>query len=334
MLRTALGRSEWTRAAAEHGARVASLLAEGRDAKGGLRADHPIFNFLRSYYFVKSAADVRKKLTRWSPGALAWLRLGNIPDAEQDQTLSALRLERAPQDEPPPHDGRLQDSSSYCRVIVTQKDADALHFVQGVLQSTTTNAPVLNCFGMHEWAMLYQEADEDEPFAAQFQSLPRRVAQQDINATVRALKVNCTHFDAMRFFAKSAKTYSRHHDIDREQSFVSENPACLHAQMDLLRHALKLGALIPGAMLANALELALEARALDVAASPYDATAFGLEPVAVETEVGKAEYKTRQLRLAQRARPLRRAMLDYTRAVIDARVDPYASKEAASGAHA
>lgn len=305
-----LRRTDWLEASQRHIQRVSSLLEAGRDAKGGLREDHPVFNFLRSYYFVRTANDIKKKLLRWSPGALALLAPERyLPAKTISESLPGLDLEV------------VEDNAglSFARVRMTKASFDNLRFSQGVLEATTTNAPILNCYGMHEWAMLYQEPNEEEPFATKFQSLPRRVSQGTINETVRSQKVNCSHFDAMRFFAPSAKPYSKFDGLTREGSFTSENPACLHAQMDLLRHALKLGPLLSGEILVECLEIALEARSFDVAASPYDASQFGLESIPVETSEGRALYKSRQIQLAQRARPLRKALLDIIQTTLEVR---------------
>ena len=44
----------------------------------------------------------------------------------------------------------------------------------------------------------------------------------------------------------------------------------------------------------DCLELAADARALDMRASPYDLRGYGFEPIAVETPGGRAEYVAAQ----------------------------------------
>lgn len=61
--------------------------------------------------------------------------------------------------------------------------------------------------------------------------------------------------------------------------------------MDLLKWAWKLGPLLNSDLLCDVLELALEARRVDVAASPYDASAFLAEPIRIETDEGRRIYK-------------------------------------------
>ena len=52
--------------------------------------------------------------------------------------------------------------------------------------------------------------------------------------------------------------------------------------MDLYKWCYKLGPLVDSELLLDCLELAAEARALDMRASPYDLRDFGFEPIAVE----------------------------------------------------
>ncbi|MBM9466307.1 hypothetical protein JL106_03310 [Nakamurella sp. YIM 132084] len=97
-----------------------------------------------------------------------------------------------------------------------------------------------------------------------------------------------------------------------------EQPGCLHVSMDLYRWAYQLGPLVPGSLLLDCFELARDVRVLDMRASPYDLTELGLEPVAVETAAGRAEYVAAQRAFAHRAAPLRTALLDLVRVTLAA----------------
>lgn len=93
--------------------------------------------------------------------------------------------------------------------------------------------------------------------------------------------------------------------------------------MDLFRYAVKLWPFCPSELVADALELAVAARVLDMRASPYDLSAwhqpkgdgggggggFDLTPVRIETAEGRKEYQRAQAGLAARAQPVRRRML-------------------------
>jgi hypothetical protein len=62
-------------------------------------------------------------------------------------------------------------------------------------------------------------------------------------------------------------------------------------------------------LVADCFALAREIRELDMRASPYDLRGLGYPPVPVETEAGRAEYAAAQHDFAQRAGPLRTALL-------------------------
>jgi hypothetical protein len=60
----------------------------------------------------------------------------------------------------------------------------------------------------------------------------------------------------------------------------------------------------------DCLEMAADARAVDMRASPYDLREYGFEPIAVETLAGRAEYVRAQQSVAERAAPLRAILAD------------------------
>ena len=80
--------------------------------------------------------------------------------------------------------------------------------------------------------------------------------------------------------------------------------------MDCYKWAYKLGPLIDSGLLVDCLELAADARELDMRASPYDLSDYGFEPIAIETPAGRAEYVRAQQDIAERAAPLRAALAD------------------------
>jgi hypothetical protein len=51
-------------------------------------------------------------------------------------------------------------------------------------------------------------------------------------------------------------------------------------------------------------------RELDMRASPYDLSALGYEPVAIETAHGRAEYVARQRQFAARGQALRTELIE------------------------
>ena len=83
----------------------------------------------------------------------------------------------------------------------------------------------------------------------------------------------------------------------------------VHAHMDLLKIALRLQPFCNPDLLQRVLKLSLDARRLDVAASPYDATSYNVEVIPVETETGRSLYRKQQRALMDRAEPIRRELL-------------------------
>ena len=220
---------------------------------------------------------------------------------------------------------------------IKQKYATPYLWYYHVLSNTFTNPnPITHCFGLHEWAMLYHPLTSKlpPPPSAKYQKhLPRRVSQQIINDTVERKGVSCTHYDAIRFFAKDAlplllsqpnttpnqssiKNNDEDQNVDDNALPVSrldqvnlEQPACVHANMDLLKMALKISPFISSSIVTDALELAIASRKLDVAASPYDASSYGLDPVMIETVEGRRIYKETQIALMEKGQQVRQKLL-------------------------
>lgn len=278
---TALAAPEWTALAREHAERADALTA-GRRARAALGEKHPVDDFLFTYYGYKPA-----QLRRWHPGAGVLLR-------NADEPRGTWRWYRV--------HGRdaIVDHERFAR----EKDL-LLAGLGRILRGTRSRRAQFGCFGLHEWAMVYRQAQHRHP-------APLRLGQADTDAVVEAHQLGCTHFDAFRFFSPDAVPRNRL-PLAREQQQVTEQPGCLHANMDLYKWAVKLGPLIPGRLLLDCFELARDIRELDMRASPYDLTEWGYAPVAIEAAEGKAEYVGLQRVFAERAEPLREELI----AVID-----------------
>lgn len=272
----------WRAAADAHAARADALTADHRDRRArGER--HAVEDFLFEYYPAKPA-----QLRRWHPGAGA----GLAPGA----------------DGPAPHAGWRWYRADGDGVVTLDLDAfladrgDTVRYVHALLSATAARPAATGCFGLHEWAMVYRQDGADRRHA-----LPLRLGSAGTDAVVESHRIRCTHLDAFRFFTPEARPRNATQPT-RESQVRDEQPGCLHANMDLYKWALKLGPLVPGALLLDAFELAAEIRRTDMQASPYDVTAYGLEPVAIETPEGKAEYVRRQRGFAERAAGLRSAL--------------------------
>lgn len=241
---------------------------------------HPVWDFLFTYYSL-----LPRQLRIWHPG------FGVALGGEAAQ--------------------RYLDRSGYGRgrqgVTVTREHllarVDTVRFIARLLRATASRPARLNCFGLHEWAMVYRA-----PAARRHDQVSLRLGPAGTDAVVESMPLRCSHFDAYRFFTepaalRNAGTPTRAEQIDWEQ------PGCVHANMDLYKWCYKLGPLVASELLLDCLDLAADARALDMRASPYDLTAHGLAPIAIETQRGGAEYVRCQRDIARRAAPLREALL-------------------------
>ena len=201
---------------------------------------------------------------------------------------------------------------------------------RGILQQTLNAEPILHCHGLHEWAMQYQPESAPPPPSAKYQAhLPLRVDRQIINETVERNGVSCTHVDALRYFAPAAAPLNHHGSkLDRIDQLRLEQPACVHAQMDLLKIALRLQPFCGSELIQHTLATALQARRLDVAASPYDASAYGVGIVPVETAEGRALYRREQIKLMKQAVPVRKEVLRAYDALLQAAFDDSVLAEA------
>jgi hypothetical protein len=176
-----------------------------------------------------------------------------------------------------------------------------------LLRNTQLREATLNCFGLHEWAMVYQ-ADRHNIRHGD----PFRVSQDQIDSLIVEVGLRCTHIDAFRFFTEEAapQNLNRLNIVPtRDNQKDIEQPGCLHANMDLYKHCMWFQPMIPGELVLDCFELAREARTLDMQASPYDLVKYGYEPIKIEEGAGRATYVVRQRYLSQRAQNLRQRLV-------------------------
>lgn len=268
----------WTERAAAHHARVDAFTA-GHRARADRGESHPVWDFLFTYYSLRP-----RRLRTWHPGygiVLAGPRAAKYLDRSGYRATS---------------DGVTVSTDYLAARIPT------VRFVAGLLRATAARAPRFGCFGMHEWAMVYRAGTPRHAGVA------LRLGAAGTDAVVESIPLRCSHFDAYRFFTAAAVGRNEQ-PLTRQRQADTEQPGCLHANMDLYKWSYKLGPLVAAELVMDCLELAAEARLLDMQASPYDLAAYGFEPVAVEEPAGRAEYIRRQSLLAERAAPLRTALL-------------------------
>ncbi len=268
-------RATWQARATAHAARVDTWVQPylARRQRG---ERHPVHDFLFTYYSQRPAA-----LRRWHPGFGIVLLDAAEYDGQKGYAPTAEGWSVSP--------GHLASQ----RVLVES--------VHRLLAATSRRTPTLGCFGLHEWAMVHgtDEVRHDWPL---------RLGGAGTDTVVESHRITCSHFDAFRFFTDTARPLNTLQP-GRDDRPAYEQPGCLHAGMDLYKHAFRLSPLVASELVADCFALAWDIRELDMRASPYDFEALGFEPVRIETPSGKQEYVAAQRTFAERGAPLRARLI-------------------------
>jgi hypothetical protein len=264
-----LDHADWVERERRHVERADEFLGPHRDRAQRGEA-HPVWDFLFSYYSLRP-----RQVRRWHPG---W----------------GVALAGRPAD-------RLLERAGYGRlgaaVTVTAEHlrsrADTVAFIAELLRATAARPARLNCFGLHEWAMVYRTSE------VRHGQVPLRLGSAGTDAVVESTSLRCSHFDAYRFFTEPAVPRNAE-TLTRSTQVATEQPGCVHANMDLYKWSYKLGPLVPSVLLMDCLDLA----------------DYGIRPIAIEDAAGRTEYVRRQRDLAGRAAPLRAALLNRCEALL------------------
>ena len=278
-LAPALDVADWQARRDAHEERVDAWLTPhlGRRRAG---VKHPVEDFLFTYYSYRPA-----QLRRWHPGAGVALRDADPAAFGPDYAVGAA--------------GLTLDTDR-----VRARRAESIAWIRTLLAATAGRPAQFGCFGMHEWAMVYRQTQEQ----VRHNAWPLRLSPAATAAVVEERGVRCSHFDAFRFFTTPARPLNVLQPT-RDSQHALEQPGCLHANMDLYKWAYKLSPLVCSELVADCFELAREIRTLDMRASPYDLAGLGYPPVRVETPEGRAEYAAAQRGFAERAAALRSRLL-------------------------
>ncbi|WGW13037.1 3-methyladenine DNA glycosylase [Saxibacter everestensis] len=278
--RPRLSPAEWRAREAAHLER-ATALTEAHLARRSRAETHPVQDFLFTYYPFKPG-----QLKRWHPGA------------EVELVGAAERADWRWYSVDPAGTASV-DADRYLA-----DRGDGLLFIRELLLNTSERRAEFGCFGLHEWAMVYRQSDDD----VRHNGVPLRLGSDGTDAVVERHRIRCSHFDAFRFFTDEAAPMNEFQPT-RERMRELEQPGCLHAGMDLYKWAAKLGPLVPGELLLDCFDLAQDIRELDMRASPYDLSGWGYVPVAIETPDGKAAYVSAQREFGDRGNRLRARLL-------------------------
>ncbi len=270
---------EWHDRIRRHHARLDPYL-QPHIERASRHEKHPVMDFLFQYYPFAPA-----HLRRWTPGIGGTLIGAEIPGWND--------LKQARRND----EGWMIDIR-----LFPDRRRDAVAWVVNLLESTESRSPRYGCFGLHEWAMVYRSAE------VRHGQLPLRFAPEETARIVESLPLNCSHYDAFRFFTPEARPLNRLQP-SLEKRLGMEQRGCLHVNMDLYKWASQFYPWISSDVIADAFLLACRIREMDMQASPYDLSALGLEPIPIETEAGRSIYVERQQMFAEEAAPIRRNLI-------------------------
>ncbi|HET8769081.1 MAG TPA: 3-methyladenine DNA glycosylase [Pedococcus sp.] len=281
MTGTVIEQQAWRALEAAHAERADAATAAHRARRTGGRR-HPVEDFLFTYYPFSAG-----RLRRWHPGA------GVALEAAGGTERAGWR-----------HHRTVGDAVELDTAAYLADRGRTVDFVRRLVSATAARPAQLGCFGLHEWAMVYRQREEEVRHAG----WPLRLGSSGTDDLVESLRIRCTHFDAFRFYTPAARPLNVLQPT-RESQVALEQPGCLHAGMDLYKWCMKLGPALPGDLTLDAFDLAREIRELDMRASPYDLSSLGYEPVPVETPAGRAEYAAAQRDFADRGQVIRERLL-------------------------
>ena len=295
-----LTEAEWRRRVAHHEQLTDTWTAGWRERRS-VGQQHPVDDFLFTYYSFRPAA-----LRRWHPGLCVALG-GDASEILARRDYTQIEVNGA--------------------VYVTLSPASLLGRLPGfrwiteLLTSTQHITPRFGCFGLHEWAMVYGQQQDQ----IRHPDWPLRRTPDQIRATVEQLGLRCTHFDAFRFFTPEAVPRNLVtidlQPLSRESQVGVEQGGCLHANMDLYKWAMKLAPAISSELTAECFAFARQVRTVDMQSSPYDFRSLKLEPIPVESVAGRAQFISLQMEFAAQAEDLRERLLDAARLLIRAVAD-------------
>src|SRR5690606_11838060 len=200
-----LSESEWRSRQAAHRRRVERWTIPHRERQ--LRGEkHPVMDFMWTYYSFRPS-----RLERWQPGIGVVLAGGQ-------EFLDRRGFKRTSH-------GVAVDPAA-----LTSKRRDTVEFVRGLLTATASRKPRLNCFGLHEWAMVYRTELED----IRHLGWPLQLGGRGTDAVVESMTLRCTHYHAFRFFTPPARPLNAVQPT-RSDQICLDQPGLLHANMDITK---------------------------------------------------------------------------------------------------
>lgn len=277
----------WIVRAKQHQDRV-SPLADAFIKRRELGLTHAVHDFLFTYYSCSPL-----KLKQWVPS----FEEGLVMDAQIRNEFPWLtdywfRLDA----------GML----SLNRERLHENMRGQAQFILDLCKNVLQRPSRFGCYGLHEWAMVYRMSSEE----LRHNKHRLRLSPDELASFVESQTLCCSHYDAYRFFTPLARPMNTLNPT-LETRPQMEQGGCVHANMDLYKWATKLWPWVGSDFIAKVFSLAVEARELDMRASPYDLIDEGYLPIRIETEEGRVCYQQEQQWLAERAAPLRQELADF-----------------------
>jgi hypothetical protein len=275
--------SEFQQRKEYHTTKVSDLLADYLSNKN-LGKKQPVLDFLFEYYFFKPSL-----LQRYSPG----IEIGINAEIIDPLDKSLFELNHF-----------IEENGIWflSKNSIPENRITSIHWVIELLIQTNKNEAQFGCLGLHEWAMVYKEENDLR------HSLPLRLDNTEIRTLVESKPLKCTHFDAFRFFTEHSRPLNKV-QLNKDNRLQMEQSGCIHTTMDIYRWAHKFYPWIASERITEAFELAVEARTIDMQASPYDVSLIGLTPIKIESKSGAEEYISKQKQLNEKGKKLRALLI-------------------------
>ena len=272
--------NEWREQARVHSLYLLPVVESRRDRSARAQL-HPVVDFLFTYYSFRPG-----QLMQWSPGH------GVVLENAQDQFSSCRYWISG--------DGTARLNLA----AMSGRQRREVFWIHELLKAVTQRRANFGCYGLHEWAMVYRQPAS----TVRHVGFPLRLSEKEIAEFVESQSLCCSHYDAFRFFTREAQPLNNSSPTIGSR-IETEQPGCLHTNMDLYKWSYKLSPWISSDLLRDAFFLAMEIRELDMRASPYDLSSLGYAPVPIETVDGREVYEREQRRFALKAEPIRARLL-------------------------
>lgn len=276
-----LSESDWQSKAIAHRKRAEKWTQPYRERRARSEM-HPVHDFLFIYYRFAPTL-----LEHWHPGY-------------------GYALESSGHDWNPKYYHREGAEVRLDPNKIDAKIRKRLEWSRFILKAAMSRPPQFGCYGLHEWAMVYQGGPEGRP--RHEGTLPLRLSQSETDQVVESQPLCCSHFDAFRFFTQSAMPLNKLQP-SQENRLENEQAGCLHTNMDVYKWTAKCMPWLSTELLWDTFEYAVSCRVIDMRASPYDCSELGYTPICIETPEGRVQYETEQRLLSEKAKPLRNRII-------------------------